>query len=291
MRRRGTCRRQASSDSCTWARPSPNRRSTTSGSDSSPVSEGTTSTRSSQRSRAASSSAKLTREPSISPGRENSTCVFALPCGSSSTNWLAPSPRTAAGWRERPCVQRVAEREVVLLDRDDVGEIGADVERELEAKRRRSLVPDDEVVLHAVADEALAGDRERVLHEPVRDGVAEVEGGREVLDRARGEQQRPGPVDAELEPGEEARVLGEEAAASGRRGRRSRRRCRTSTPRESSSPTGRRHSSRRMRAPLDCASAVTTISSTFTFAGRVNAKSTHSATSSGRTGPPSATSA
>ena len=51
------------------------------------------------------------------------------------------------------------------------------------------------------------------------------------------------------------------------------------------------HSSRRMRAPLDCASAVTTISSTFTFAGRVSAKSTHSATSSGRTGPPSATSA
>ena len=41
---------------------------------------------------------------------------------------------------------------------------------------------------------------------------------------------------------------------------------------------------RTMRAPLDCASAFTTISSMFTCAGRVTANMTQSATSSGVTG-------
>jgi len=54
-------------------------------------------------------------------------------------------------------------------------------------------------------------------------------------------------------------------------------------------PGAELHSSRRMRAPEDCASAVTTISSTFTCGGRVTAKRTQSATSSGCIGPPSAT--
>ena len=111
-------------------------------------------------------------------------------------------------------MQGVAEREVVLLDRDDVREVGADVERELEAERSCRLVPDDEVILHPLAHESLARDRERVLREPVGDGVTEVEGCGEVLDLARREQQRPGAVDAKLEPREETGVLGEEAAGA-----------------------------------------------------------------------------
>ena len=81
-------------------------------------------------------------------------------------------------------MEGVAEREVVLLDRDDVGEVGADLECELEAERHTALVPQLEMVLHALADKACPCDRERVLREPRHDRVAEVEGGREVLDRA-----------------------------------------------------------------------------------------------------------
>ena len=44
------------------------------------------------------------------------------------------------------------------------------------------------------------------------------------------------------------------------------------------------YSARTMRAPLDCASALTTISSMFTCGGRVKANRTQSATSSGVTG-------
>jgi len=58
-------------------------------------------------------------------------------------------------------VERVAEREVVLLDRDDVREVGADVERQLEAQRLAALVPQREMILHPLADEALAQSRRR----------------------------------------------------------------------------------------------------------------------------------
>ncbi len=63
-----------------------------------------------------------------------------------------------------------------------------------------------------VADEALARDRERVLRQARDDGVAEVERRREVLDLPGREQERADAVDPQLEPGEEARVLGEEPA-------------------------------------------------------------------------------
>ena len=112
--------------------------------------------------------------PSIVPRREKSTCVLAPPSRlSSSTSWFAAPavahrrPAAAAAGRAG-----VAEGEVVLLDRDDVREVGTDLELELECQRREALVPEHEHVLHPVAHEPLARDRERVLHEPVRDGVA-----------------------------------------------------------------------------------------------------------------------
>ena len=183
--------------------------------------------------------------------------------------------------RQRPRRLGVTEREVVLLDRDDVREVGADLELELERERLGALVAQDQVILHPLADEALAGDRERVLREARDDRVTQVEGGGEVLDLPRGEQERSDPVDAELEPGEKARVLGEEPArlpvevadlvahAEGR-------------PLEDRQ--AHRSVSRTTRAPLDCASALTTISSMFTCSGRVKANRTQSATSSGVTG-------
>ncbi len=107
-----------------------------------------------------------------------------------------PSTRTYAGGGSGSRAQRVAESEVVLLDGDDVGEVRPHLELELEAQRLGRLVADGHVILHPIADEPLAHDRERVLRQPARKRVAQIEGGREVLDLAEGEEQRPLSVDA-----------------------------------------------------------------------------------------------
>ena len=103
------------------------------------------------------------------------------------------------------------------------------------------------VVLHAVADEALARDRERVLRQPAGERVAQVERGGEVLDLARREQQRPLAVDGQPQQREEARVVREQAAASRSRCRRARRRCRRSSLRGSSDAIRRRRTIRTAR--------------------------------------------
>ena len=113
---------------------------------------------------------------------------------------------------ERLCVQRIAEREVVRLHRHDVREVGGELEADLELDRLHAPVLDHDHLLHALADEAAALDQERVLGEAARERVAQVEGGREVLDLPRREQRRPLAVDREPEPREEARVLREEPA-------------------------------------------------------------------------------
>ena len=78
----------------------------------------------------------------------------------------------------------VAEREVVRLDREDVREVVAELEREVELDAALGVVRDDEVLLHPVADEALAGDRDLVVLEVADDRVPQEEGGRVVLDLA-----------------------------------------------------------------------------------------------------------
>ncbi len=178
--------------------------------------------------------------------------------------------------RKRLRALRVAEREVVLLHRHDVREVGAELEAELERDGFQRLVLERDVVLHPVAYEAQARDRDLVLVEPAGQRVAHVEGGRVVLDLRRGEQERPRFVDPQLQLGEEARVLGEEpgrpavevadvVADAERRAFEDRQ---------------RHWSSRTMRTAEDCASAFTTSSSMFTCGGRVTANTTQSATSS-----------
>ena len=183
--------------------------------------------------------------------------------------------------RQRVGAHRVSEREVVLLDREDVGKVAAELELQLEGRRRERLVLDREVVLHSHADEPVARDRELILLEPARERVPHVEGGGEVLDLVRREQERALAVDPKPHAGEEARVLGEEAGgrpvdvadlvADAERG---------------AFEDGERHgySSRWIRTALDCASALITISSMLTRLGRVTAKRTHSAMSSAASG-------
>ena len=52
-------------------------------------------------------------------------------------------------------LERVAESEVVVLDREDVREVAGELDRELERDLLRALVLHAEVVLHALADEAV----------------------------------------------------------------------------------------------------------------------------------------
>ena len=59
----------------------------------------------------------------------------------------------------------------MLLDGEDVGEVGAELQRELERDRLERLVLDRDVVLHPLADEAGARDRELVLVEPLASGL------------------------------------------------------------------------------------------------------------------------
>jgi hypothetical protein len=99
----------------------------------------------------------------------------------------------------------------VPLDREDVREVGLELEPERERHVMRRLVGHHEMVLHPLADEALAADQERILREPRLDRVPKVKRSREVVDLPRAEQQRPHPVHRESEPGEMPRVVGVEA--------------------------------------------------------------------------------
>ena len=168
----------------------------------------------------------------------------------------------------------------MLFDREDVREVGGELQCELERERLHALVADDDPVLHAFADEALACDRERVGREAAGRGVAQVERRGEVLDHAGREQQRLRAVDRQAQQREEAGVLGEQPlglavdvaqlVADAERRALEDREC--------------HQASRAIRTGLDCASAFTTSSSMFTCGGRVRTKRTHSAMSSGVSG-------
>ena len=184
------------------------------------------------------------------------------------------------GLRERLRAKRITEREVVVLHGEDVREVRRDLELEVELDGLHPLVLHGERVLHPVADEALTPDRQHVLLQAAREWVAHEERGREVLDLVRGEQERTQAVDREPEARQETGVLGEETFAlvvevadlvTDTEGRAF----------EDSQLSGHQLSLRSIRPPEDCASALTTSSSTLTCAGRVTAKRTQSAMSSG----------
>ena len=113
--------------------------------------------------------------------------------------------------RERRRPDRVAEGEVVLLDGQDVCEVRAQLEGDVERERLHALVLDNDQVLHALADEPVPRDRDGVVRQPPNRRVAEVERRGEVLDDSGREQQRLRAVHGQAEQREEARVVGEEA--------------------------------------------------------------------------------
>ena len=110
----------------------------------------------------------------VAPASED-TWVRAWPWSSSSTNWFSDSSKCASASGAGAC--SVAEREVVVLDREDVREVVAELERELERDRAHRVVVHDQFVLHALADEAVPGDRDGVLRQLTGDRVPQEEGG------------------------------------------------------------------------------------------------------------------
>jgi hypothetical protein len=90
--------------------------------------------------------------------------------------------------RQGDRLERVAEREVVVLDREDVREVARELEGELERDLLLALVLDAEVVLHSLADEAVPADRDAVLGKVAGDRVPEEVGGGVVLGAAGGEE-------------------------------------------------------------------------------------------------------
>jgi hypothetical protein len=83
--------------------------------------------------------------------------------------------------------RRVAERQVERLDREDVGEVGAELEREVELHPAARVIDDDHVILHSVADEAASRDGDLVRLESADRRVPEKPGSRVVLDLPVGE--------------------------------------------------------------------------------------------------------
>ena len=115
------------------------------------------------------------------------------------------------GRRKGLGVLGIAERVVVFLHREDVGEVVSQLEGDVELDLAPRVVADVYVLLHPLADEASACDRELVRMEPSRRWVAQVERGRVVLDLALREQQRPVAVHGQDPVREEASVAREEA--------------------------------------------------------------------------------
>ena len=164
----------------------------------------------------------------------------------------------------------------MFLDCEDVSEVAAELERELERDVLLALVLNAEVVLHALPDEPVPPDRDGVLEELAGGRIAEEVGSGVVLGLSRREEKRALAVDRQLEVGQEARVVGVEAA---RREREVAVLVADAEIRPFEDRYG--HQSRMILVAVDCASALTTSSSTFTCFGRVTAKSTHSAMSAG----------
>ena len=96
--------------------------------------------------------------------REDHLRLRAWPWSSSSTNWFSTSSKCGPRPAEGAARARVAEREVVVLDREDVRVVG-ELERELECDGLHGVVVQDQPVLHALADEAVPGDRDGVLRQ------------------------------------------------------------------------------------------------------------------------------
>ena len=197
-------------------------------------SEGTTSTVRSQRSWGSSESSNVAPPSWIRPCCERTIRVLRSPARVHDQDLAAAFVvGRRRGRREVRRILGIAEREVVELDGDDVREVRGELERDLEIEPVHALVADRDPLLHARADEALPGDRERVLRKPVQARVAEEERRCKVLDAAGRQQKQRRSLHGEHEPREKPRVVREEAARRARRCPLARPTCRRSTLRGS----------------------------------------------------------
>ena len=201
-----------------------------------PSGVGTTSIRSFHVSRGASATSNAIADPfdvALAPRRGSACC--RSPPGRRARTGSASARRTRhdrVGQRLRAA--RVAEREVPLLDGDDVCEVGAELDPDADVELLRRHVRERDVILHPVADEALALDRHRVEREIRRSA--------DCAGRTRRRSTRRRPTRAAAAACRRASAPAargsacrrRRARASSHRRRRARRRCRTSSLRGSS---------------------------------------------------------
>ena len=203
----GTRSCQAVSESCTRASSSPNRCAPDRSRDLPPLvrRSGRRRSSASQRPRGSSStrSGSCRRRPR--PACENADLRARAPSpGRPARTGLCASSKTGgAGSGSGFARIGVAEREVVLLDREDVGEVAGDLERELERDRLDGHVLDRDPVLHRRRRRTARGrSRPSPARALGRERVAQVEGGREVLDLPGREQERRRAVHRSAESSE-----------------------------------------------------------------------------------------
>ena len=92
-------------------------------------------------------------------------------------------------------MQRIAEREVVLLDREDVREVAGELDLQRERERAAGVVVNDERVLHPGGDVTPARDRQLVAPEAAGEWVAHEERAAVGLRLSAGKIERPLAVD------------------------------------------------------------------------------------------------
>ena len=143
---------------------------------------------------------KASADPESAAGRELRTSVDELACGIEQLRGLRRQRNELDRHRQGRRELGIAQREVVVLDREDVGEVRGQLDRELDPDRITGEVGDDEVLLQVVGHEALVADQQLVGLQAAGQRVAEEERSCEVLDLARRERHRPLAVDAHGEP-------------------------------------------------------------------------------------------
>ena len=171
-----------------------------------------------------------------SPRSEKITCVRPKPSGSTSMSWLFGSSYTAAtaGGSGFACFGSPSEKSHSLTEMMSA-KSAATTRSSRSVERLRRLVRQLDVILHAVADEALALDQHAVERQTV--ATADCAGSTRPRSTRRCRDESSSgrlPSMRQLEPREEARVVGEEPVRRLAHVAAARRRCRTSSLRGSS---------------------------------------------------------
>ena len=248
----------------------------------------TTSTPSSQRSRGSSSTCQRTRRAvDLAALREDHLRLRRRRSASSSTNWLCSSSKRLGTGRGSGSARigSPSAKSCSLTERMSAKSRPSSSASSNDERLHALVLDDDRGPASPSPTKRSRAIESDVLPQPAGERVAQVERRREVLDLAGREQQRRAPLIVSAQPREEARVLAEEAV---RRGRSMSPTLVADAERRAFEDRERQHGYARAidaRHPLDwCERLDDDLVDVHVRAGRVSAKRTQSAMSSGVSG-------